>query len=526
MGYVVFTTQEVQSSWVSGYVVFIIVLGVLCSNHLPALLCLFPPTLVMENGIRYIVLEGASPVSIRSAVGNNLFFNDCSIIKSTRCQTGKMFIFRTLLVMLSILPVALGVVIVNPYFSIFAFPFHTVCVAIYSIKVFFCLLFLHTVKPEMKNCFACQTLKCNPRSQCLCSDIPRQILNHMRAQPLILAKCWSLFVRGLQRYYEIITLKDLHTRWVIRGPLFVLFLLTLPFAVILLLLSSLLRLYIEFFSTVPQFVFLRSCSQAFLSKLYMSSLFVRLPALKRYVQLIDNFVVSLLASFGGGCILTCASLGILLTLLLAVIMALSFPDESPPFVACFLLFCYYLMSSYSSFSNRYHDISLAIFNCYKKQSHRISHEGLRTNVKTDPSKSKRNVIKIPKELFDMACVELKPIRETLCILILKVAFISSFVFLVFYLIMRLHLGLKPVAKTAVAFFTGLFPKIVTKYLGGERQKRIWALAIEENAPKIVEAYLNRVPRANQGQENSGVDTDEVSLLVDEDEEIVEMVNIH
>ena len=526
MGYVVFTTQEVQSSWVSGYVVFIIVLGVLCSNHLPALLCLFPPTLVMENGIRYIVLEGASPVSIRSAVGNNLFFNDCSIVKSTRCQTGKMFIFRTLLVMLSILPVALGVVIVNPYFSIFAFPFHTVCVAIYSIKVFFCLLFLHTVKPEMKNCFACQTLKCNPRAQCLCSDIPRQILNHMRAQPLILAKCWSLFVRGLQRYYEIITLKDLHTRWVIRGPLFVLFLLTLPFAVILLLLSSLLRLYIEFFSTVPQFVFLRSCSQAFLSKLYMSSLFVRLPALKRYVQLIDNFVVSLLASFGGGCILTCASLGILLTLLLAVIMALSFPDESPPFVACFLLFCYYLMSSYSSFSNRYHDISLAIFNCYKKQSHRISREGLRTNVKTDPSKSKRNVIKIPKELFDMACAELKPIRETLCILILKVAFISSFVFLVFYLIMRLHLGLKPVAKTAVAFFTGLFPKIVTKYLGGERQKRIWALAIEENAPKIVEAYLNRVPRANQGQENSGVDTDEVSLLVDEDEEIVEMVNIH
>ena len=311
----------------------------------------------------------------------------------------------------------------------------------------------------------------------------------------------------------------MHTRWVIRGPLFVLFLLTLPFAVILLLLSSLLRLYIEFFSTVPQFVFLRSCSQAFLSKLYMSSLFVRLPALKRYVQFIDNFVVSLLASFGGGCILTCASLGILLTLLLAVIMALSFPDESPPFVACFFLFCYYLMSSYGSFSNRYHDISLAIFNCYKKQSHRISHEGLCTNVKTDPSKSKRNVIKIPKELFDMACAELKPIRETLCILILKVAFISSFVFLVFYLIMRLHLGLKPVAKTAVAFF-------VTKYLGGERQKRIWALAIEENAPKIVEAYLNRVPRANQGQENSGVDTDEVSLLVDEDEEIVKMVNIH
>ena len=126
----------------------------------------------------------------------------------------------------------------------------------------------------------------------------------------------------------------------------------------------------------------------------------------------------------------------------------------------------------------------------------------------------------------MACEELKPIRETLCTLILKVAFISSFVFLVFYLTMRLHLGLKPVTKTAVAFFTGLFPKVLSKYFGGERKKRIWALAVEENAPKIVEAYLNRVLRANQGQENSGVDTDEISLRVDEDEEIVEMVNIH
>ena len=92
--------------------------------------------------------------------------------------------------------------------------------------------------------------------------------------------------------------------------------------------------------------------------------------------------------------------------------------------------------------------------------------------------------------------------------------------------MQLHVGLKPVTKTAVAFFTGLFPKVFPTYFGGKRQKRIWALAIEKNAPKIVEAYLNRVLRANQGQENSGVDTDEVSLRVDEDEEFVEMVNIH
>ena len=126
MGYVVFTEKKVQSSWVSGYVLFILVLAFVYAYYLPALLCLFSPTLFMANGIRYIVLEGASPVSIRGAVGNNVFFNDCSIIKSTWYQTRKMFMFRLLLVILSILPVALGVGVVNPYRSIFANPFQTV----------------------------------------------------------------------------------------------------------------------------------------------------------------------------------------------------------------------------------------------------------------------------------------------------------------------------------------------------------------------------------------------------------------
>ena len=467
MGYVVFSKKEVQSSWVSGYVVFVAVLAFVWVFYLPALLCLFSPTLFMENGIRYIVLEGASPVTIRGAVGNLFFFNNCSIIKSTWSQTGEMFMFRLLLVILLILPVALGVVIVNPYFSIFAIPFLTVCEAIYSIRVVFFLLFLHTVKPEMKNCFACQEWKCNPRGQCLCLDIPRRILNHMRVQPLMIAKSRSLFVRGLQRYFEVITLKGLHTRWVIRGPLFLLYLITLPFAIILLLLGLLLVLWYGFVITGPQYVFLRSCTQLSLSKLYVSPRFARLPALKTCIQVIDT-VAALLALIGGWYLLLQAFLGILLCSLLAFVMTLSFPDESLPFVACFLLFCYYVMSSYSSFSNMYHDLSLAIFNCYKKQSHQISHEGLCTNVKTDPSKSKRNMIKIPKELFDMACEELKPIRETLCIFFLKVAFILSFVFLVFYLTMQLHVGLKPVTKTAVAFFTGLFPKVLSKYFVGKR----------------------------------------------------------
>ena len=57
MGNVVFTEKKVQSSWVSGYVLFILVLSFVYAYYLPALFCLFSPTLFMENGIRYIVLE-------------------------------------------------------------------------------------------------------------------------------------------------------------------------------------------------------------------------------------------------------------------------------------------------------------------------------------------------------------------------------------------------------------------------------------------------------------------------------------
>ena len=125
-------------------------------------------------------------------------------------------------------------------------------------------------------------------------------------------------------------------------------------------------------------------------------------------------------------------------------------------------------------------------------------------------------MKIPKGLFDMACEELKPVRESLCLLVFKVVFIASFLFLVFYLTVQLDFGVKSLAKTMVAVFTGLFPKIVCKYFDGERQKRVEALIIEEKAPKIVEAFLNSALRANERQ---------VSLQVVESEENVAILHI-
>ena len=172
-------------------------------------------------------------------------------------------------------------------------------------------------------------------------------------------------------------------------------------------------------------------------------------------------------------------------------------------------------------------VSLRIFNCYKKQTDQISHEEVDINATNNPSDDKRKggVVKIPKGLFDMACEVPIPIREALCLFCFNVVSISSFLFLVFYLTMQLDFGVMPLTKTMVAVLIGLFPRILCKYFEGERQKWMEALTIEEKAPKIVESYLNSVLQANQGQENSGADTDEASLQVVESEENIAVLHI-
>ena len=136
---------------------------------------------------------------------------------------------------------------------------------------------------------------------------------------------------------------------------------------------------------------------------------------------------------------------------------------------------------------------------------------------------KGNVVKIPKELFDMACEELMPIREGVCKLVLKVFLILSFVFLAFFTIMQLHIDATPGMKALVTFFTGSFPKVVAICIDGGRQGKLESIVIKERAAMIVQDYINRTQSANQ-QDNSGVNTDEV-IIVDDNEETMEMINM-
>ena len=136
---------------------------------------------------------------------------------------------------------------------------------------------------------------------------------------------------------------------------------------------------------------------------------------------------------------------------------------------------------------------------------------------------KGNVVKIPKDLFDMACEELVPIREGVCILVLKVFLILSFVFLAFFTIMQLHIDATPGMKALVTFFTGSFPKVLAICIDGGRQRKLDSIVTKERAAMIVQDYINGTQSANQ-QDSSEVNTDEV-IIVDDNEETIEMINM-
>ena len=105
-------------------------------------------------------------------------------------------------------------------------------------------------------------------------------------------------------------------------------------------LVSLVTFFFLFCAATPLavlYVALYSSWLAFLWKLYRSSLFVRLPALKICAQFIDCCVLWL-AGFGGYCLLLLFCRGVLLIILSAFATVLLFSEKSLPFAACFLHF--------------------------------------------------------------------------------------------------------------------------------------------------------------------------------------------
>jgi len=194
---------------------------------------------------------------------------------------------------------------------------------------------------------------------------------------------------------------------------------------------------------------------------------------------------------------------------------LLFFEEILPYVACSVLVLYYTWSSYSSFTNKYENLAFELFKHYKKSEDENfdarslnSTDQVQVNIGAE---NHDNLMKIPKDLFLMACEELMPIRDNVCVLVLKVTTIVTFVFLVFLTAMLINVGATPVMKALFTFLTGIFPKIVAIYIDGGRQRKNEAMITDQRIPKILRGYFKKASRSCYGQDNNGADVNETLL---------------
>jgi len=122
----------------------------------------------------------------------------------------------------------------------------------------------------------------------------------------------------------------------------------------------------------------------------------------------------------------------------------------------------------------------------------------------------------------MACEELMPIRDNVCVLVLKVTIIVSFVFLVFSIAILTNVGATPVMKAFLTFLTGIFPKIVAIYIDGGRHRKIEDMITEQRIPRILREYFKKALRSCQVRDNYGADANE-TLSQNVNEENIELI---
>ena len=493
--------------WISFWFVFLAVF----IHYSLAFLCLFSPTEVTEHGVRQIILEGASPVSVRSLMGNCFFSDD----DGTIWHKAKTFFVRVVIIPLPFLgPVIFGDIVVFGFCKSHSFQrLKMICCGCYVIQAFYKSFFTARLG-QAKPCIVCRRV--NPKTFSCQDEIPQLILGHLRVQPFILARSWRLFIQYILRYCKmsLAVLPRCKVSFVniSRVPIYMIFLSTIPVVSMILLIALLLLAFGGIVVSSPVVILSITRNSA-----------MNVPFCIHFAVQYCCFFPALL---GALYLLIFAGIGTLFALLDG--LELLFSENSLPYVACFVLVLYYAWSSYSSFTDKYQDLAFALFNHYKKsQDQKCDASALNSTDQVQENigaEYEDNSMKIPKELFRMACEELMPIRENVCVLVLKVTLIVSFVFLVFSIAILINVGTTPLMKALLAFGTGIFPKIVAIYIDGGRQRKIEAMTTNQKIPKILREYFKKASRSCQRRYNYGAEVDE-TIPQNENEENIELIII-
>ena len=491
-----------QRAWPSRVLIcFSTVYIVVFMHYSLAFLCLFFPTEILQDGVSYINLDGASPVSLRSLAGNYFFSRSDGV-----WHKPKTFFLRVFIIPLPFLLSSVFLEYKTNVFFKLPSPvrglFIEFCFS-YCIRAFYTSF--HLKRPmKAKPCFVCKLVK--PTILSCQDELPQLIKNHLRLQPLIFIECWKLFKRCLVNYVttsaSVISFGGGAIRSLLRLALFIILFLCIPVVITVLVIVVCLLTLIGILLTSPVAALCLAQYTPINTKSEIRILFIKIvDGTLSYVSMTGAVILLLSAAFG--------------TLFaLRNVFELSFSEEHLPYVTCFVFVLYYIWSNYSHFTKTYHELALALF--YYKKSLRqnqvkyVPHNSNQLqNLPSTADNDLENIMAIPKRLFDMACEELMPLREGVCILILKIILIVSSVLIVFSLTILSTSETTPLMKTLLTFLTLSFPKIVAIYVDGGWQEDLRAKVVEEKVPIIVEKFLSETSETNRGQRGRNVKTDEV-----------------
>ena len=426
----------------------------------PAVVCLYSATQDTRDGICQVNVEGPSPVGFRSLMGNYFFSTEYTMWHRAR----KFFMHVFLLPMPFLAPTILVEYLLYqnllPAQNMLGIrrtvgPFRILCYGCLCLNAFY----LHVLRGKPTD---------NERPCDEVGELPQRVSRHLRIVGSDLRFLFSTIC--------VTFLIPISAVCVTSFPIIVRFFYT-PFSLVLV---SVVILY-GFLSFLMTIIMSYPIAAVLATRGWNVDLFpggFYVCILFSLLNFLLNFLLSWLPTLCAMVMLKSAAVGTLISFQLAA--AFVFSKHNLPFVVCCVAFSYFLWISYRSFTRKYQDIAVKLYEYYDLLADSASNRAFSmTNFWEDiysRTPDYVHVKRIPKELFDMACNELIPIRKGIHKLVVKTTLSTIFIFVIFSFTMSMN-----------AFLAGTFAMIVNVYLD---RRKTCNLNLEQKCREIVREYIN------------------------------------
>lgn len=187
-----------------------------------------------------------------------------------------------------------------------------------------------------------------------------------------------------------------------------------------------------------------------------------------------------------------------------------------PVATLVVVVAFYCWRCYTSFTRKYQNLAI------KPYKHRKTNAQSGQDQQVNPREDEVPVI--PKKLFEKACEDLMPVRESVCIVVVKLLSLLTFFFVIFAVIMETPHASDRVKATAT-FFSASVPKIIEMVFSKDSGlEKLEDELLDKKVKSIVDEYPSRTENSSNGGDTSvenSCNSDETTI---ENERIELLIN--